>query len=235
MKSQLPYKILIIKQNQDLENLDIFFNVNLFKNVFCIDQNVLAEALKYEDLLITSQNGVFSLIENLNHFKIYQNHIRNKRIFTVGLKTYEALLNHGFKKVESATNNIKSLIALDKFNKANILYLSGYHTAFNDYKDFGVQRLIIYKSISITLNRTVFDKIKNQEISHIFLYSKRSAEVFLQNFPLRFNFQMVNFICISENVLKAIKAHNPNSNVLYPEIPTEKEMFKLIQKEHLIS
>ena len=203
MKSQLSYKILIIKQNKDLANPDIFLNVNLFKTVSCIDQNFLAEALEYEDLLITSQNGVFSLIENLNYFKDYQNQIQNKRIFTVGLKTYEALLNHGFKKVESATHNIKSLIALDKFKNANVLYLSGYHTAFNNYGDFGVQRLIIYKAISIPLNRIIIDKIKNREISHIFLYSKRSAEVFLQNFPLRFNFQVVNFICISENVAKA--------------------------------
>jgi uroporphyrinogen-III synthase len=228
----LNSKILIIKQNQDLKNTDEFITTNLFKIITCIDQKFLTQSLKYNNLLITSQSGVHSLIENLKHFG--DNQIKSKKIFTVGSKTFNALVNNGFTNVVDSADNISSLTSLDAFNQDKILYLSGYDTAFKHYKDFRVNRLIIYKAMSTPLNTIIFNKIKNCEISHIFLYSKRSAEVFLENFPKNFNFQMINFICISENVAQSIKKINSKLITLYPNIPTEKEMFTIIQREHLL-
>jgi hypothetical protein len=70
----------------------------------------------------------------------------------------------------------------------------------------------------------VVKQVMNSAVSHILLYSRRGAALFLKNFPNEYKFNGINFICISESVSAVVAKYNPK----YPSLPLESEMLSLI-------
>jgi uroporphyrinogen-III synthase len=199
-------------------------NTSFLKPFYCLDISIVENVLKNHKILITSRNGVMGLLENLKYYGIESNKIENKEILTVGSKTFDLLIQNGFLNVNEDSINITAL--KQKHQLDGVLYLSGFHTSFHDYSSYGVIRKIIYNTIPMPLDKITITKIKHNEMSHVFLYSKRNVEAFLGNFPSDYEFGNLRFICISENVASALKSRS--ENVIFPLIPTKEEMLKLV-------
>jgi uroporphyrinogen-III synthase len=201
-------------------------NTSLLHPFYCLDIAIIDEFLKHPKILITSRNGVIGLLENLKNFELQDNDFKNKEILTVGSKTFDFLIQNGFKNLREASIDITTLKKNHQLD--GVLYLSGFHTAFHDYKIYGMKKVVVYKTIPMPLEKSLVTQIKLNKISYVLLYSKRNAEAFLENFSEDYDFKNIRFICISENVAKVLESRA--KNVIFPCIPTKEEMLKLIEK-----
>lgn len=219
-------KILITKPKIEFLHYPQVISCELLYSVYCLNLGIIQKILQYDTLLISSLNGAKSLIQNLC---LYANTsifdvIKKKHVLSIGKKTYEFLKEHSFENLFLPFDTLQSLIM--NVNLRNVLYLSGYHTTFENWCDYSVKRIIIYKAIERKLNNNIKHMIYSGEISHIVLYSKRSAELLLNNFFKDYDFLNIQFICMSENVASLLKHYS----AIFPETPTEKSMNNLIQK-----
>ena len=199
-------------------------NTSFLKPFYCIDKTIIELVLQHKKILITSKNGVIGLLQNLKHYCIDENEIKNKEIITVGSKTFDLLIQNGFLNTNEVSINITTL--KQKHQLDGVLYLSGFNTAFHDYSSYGVMRKVIYKAVPISLDKEIIEKIRRNEISYVLLYSKINAEAFLRNFPLDYDFKSLKFICISKDVATALESRS--KNVVFPSIPIKQEMLKLV-------
>lgn len=210
-------KILIVKS--DSSNISSeFLHCELFLHIECIDFELHKKILQYQNLLVTSVSGAKALIR----------YATNQYIFSVGLKTYRFLQQNGFVNLYLPALNIKELIDSQAFTRNSILYLSGFHTAFHNYAQFSIDRYVVYKAIEKALKNDFIQGIKNGEISHVLLYSQRSAEVFLKNFEQYYRFPNTTFVCISKSVANVLQ--KSCDQVLYTGIPNEEEMFRILNQ-----
>lgn len=225
-------KILLLKTDQSDKEEGIkedFMYTSLFRVLNCIDEEFILESLKHKNLLLTSKNAVESFILNLDLFKCEEatTKIKRKRILTIGSKTYNLLLKRGFDNLALPAANLTELIGKNQLE--DLFYLSGFHTAFEGWSNYNVKRAIIYKAIPKPLDKQIVNKVEGGEFSHILVYSKRSAKVFLKNFSRDFDFKKVKFICISKTVSEVIR--RATAEVFTSDIPNEKAMLKLVEKE----
>ena len=137
-------------------------NTSFLKPFYCIDKTIIELVLQHKKILITSKNGVIGLLQNLKHYCIDENEIKNKEIITVGSKTFDLLIQNGFLNTNEGSINITTL--KQKHQLDGVLYLSGFNTAFHDYSSYGVMRKVIYKAVPISLNKEIIEKIRNKSI-----------------------------------------------------------------------
>lgn len=216
-------KVLVVKENKEIDNDKLIF-FSLLHPVICLDESIAPKvAATDKDLLITSKNGVAALLQNMSI--VETSNIKEKCIFTVGSKTYDLLKSEGFCNLARPTYDMQSLLPIIAGKK--VLYLSGYHTAFQDYHQYEVERLIVYKTLAKNLTTEIRTFLEKGMISHVMLYSRRTAELFLKNFSDDRCLKKTTFICISE----AVAGRLERFKVLYPARPTEDEMFSLLNAD----
>ena len=207
-------RVLIVKDSVE-ESCDKFIYCRPFYTVSCIDKKITDKISRSKRILITSKNGVLALIAN--NCNVY-----DKEIIAVGSKTHQLLVDNGFYNVTEPYYNIQSLV--EKVDLSGALYLSGFHTSFTHYKAYGVQREVVYKAIEKKVPSSVVNQVMSGAVSYILLYSRRGAALFLKSFPCEYNFDGINFICISESVASVVAKYNPK----YQSLPLESEMLSLI-------
>jgi uroporphyrinogen-III synthase len=169
------------------------------------------DAKKYDAFIFTSANSIRNL--NLN------NQDNNKICFCVGSITEKIVRQKGYNNTISAggtVNALKNIILnsdqIDK--KKSIAYFCGDYISSNldiELKNEGLQvdKIINYTSKKITdLNEENNKIIKNHPPDIIFIYSKRSAESFIEivkKYSLNGLMTESRVLCISEKVLGLLK------------------------------
>ena len=169
------------------------------------------DAKKYDAFIFTSANA----IRNLK----LDNQDTNKICFCVGSITEKIVRLKGYNNTISAggtVNALKNIILnsdqIDK--KKSIAYFCGDQISSNLDKElknegFQVDKIINYNSEKITdLNEENNKIIKNHPPDIIFIYSKRSAESFIEivkKYSLNGLMTESRVLCISEKVLGVLK------------------------------
>ena len=171
----------------------------------------LVDAQKYDAFIFTSANAIRNLKLN--------NQDTNKVCFCVGSITEKIVRQKGYNNTISAggtVNALKNIILnsdqIDK--KKSIAYFCGDYISSNldiELKNEGLQvdKIINYTSKKITdLNEENNKIIKNHPPDIIFIYSKRSAESFIEivkKYSLNGLMTDSRVLCISEKVLSVFK------------------------------
>ena len=169
------------------------------------------DAKKYDAFIFTSANAIRNLkLNNLDTSKI---------CFCVGSITEKIVRQKGYNNTISAggtVNALKNIILnsdqIDK--KKSIAYFCGDYISSNldtelKNEGFQVEKIINYTSEKITdLNEENNKIIKNHPPDIIFIYSKRSAESFIEivkKYSLNGLMTESRVLCISEKVLEVLK------------------------------
>ena len=169
------------------------------------------DAKKYDAFIFTSANAIRNLKLN--------NQDTNKICFCVGAITEKIVRQKGYNNTISAggtVNALKNIILnsdqIDK--KKSIAYFCGDYISSNldtelKNEGFQVEKIINYTSEKITdLNEENNKIIKNHPPDIIFIYSKRSAESFIEivkKYSLNGLMTESRVLCISEKVLSVFK------------------------------
>tara|TARA_B100001121_G_scaffold268497_1_gene252467 strand:- start:95 stop:796 length:702 start_codon:yes stop_codon:yes gene_type:complete len=166
---------------------------------------------KYNAFIFTSANAIRSL-------KL-QKTDKNKLCFCVGAITEKIVRQHGYQNTISAggtVNALKNIIinSLDLDKKNVLAYLCGDNiTSDLDIElrneGFKIDKIINYTSEKISeLNDNIYKLIINHPPDIIFVYSKRSAESFIElskKYSLNGLMTDSRVMCISEKVLNVFK------------------------------
>ena len=171
----------------------------------------LVDAQKYDAFIFTSANAIRNLKLN--------NQDTKKVCFCVGSITEKIVRQKGYNNTISAggtVNALKNIILnsdqIDK--KKSIAYFCGDYISSNldtelKNEGFQVEKIINYTSEKITdLNEENNKIIKNHPPDIIFIYSKRSAESFIEivkKYSLNGLMTESRVLCISEKVLGVLK------------------------------
>ena len=169
------------------------------------------DAKKYDAFIFTSANAIRNLKLN--------NQDTSKICFCVGSITEKIVRQKGYNNTISAggtVNALKNIILnsdqIDK--KKSIAYFCGDYISSNldtelKNEGFQVDKIINYTSEKITdLNEENNKIIKNHPPDIIFIYSKRSAESFIEivkKYSLNGLMTESRVLCISEKVLNVLK------------------------------
>ena len=169
------------------------------------------DAKKYDAFIFTSANAIRNLKLN--------NQDTNKICFCVGSITEKIVRQKGYNNTISAggtVNALKNIISnsdqIDK--KKSIAYFCGDYISSNldtelKNEGFQVDKIINYTSEKITdLNEENNKIINNHPPDIIFIYSKRSAESFIEivkKYSLNGLMTESRVLCISEKVLEVLK------------------------------
>ena len=169
------------------------------------------DAKKYDAFIFTSANAIRNL--NLN------NQDNSKICFCVGSITEKIVRQKGYNNTISAGGNVNALkniiLNSDQIDKKNSLaYFCGDYISSNldselKKEGFQVDKIINYTSEKITdLNEENNKIINNHPPDIIFIYSKRSAESFIEivkKYSLNGLMTESRVLCISEKVLNVFK------------------------------
>ena len=169
------------------------------------------DAKKYDAFIFTSANAIRNLKLN--------NQDNSKICFCVGSITEKIVRQKGYNNTISAggtINALKNIILnsdqIDK--KKSIAYFCGDYISSNldvelKKEGFQIDKIINYISEKITdLNEENNKIIKNHPPDIIFIYSKRSAESFIEivkKYSLNVLMTESRVLCISEKVLDVLK------------------------------
>jgi uroporphyrinogen-III synthase len=169
------------------------------------------DAKKYGAFIFTSANAIRNL-------KLI-NHDKNKICFCVGSITEKIVRQAGYSNTISAGGTVNALkniiLSSDQIDKKkNIAYFCGdniYSSLDTELKKEGFQidKIVNYISEKITdLNEENNKIISNHPPDIIFIYSKRSAESFVEivkKYALNGLMTESRVLCISEKVLSVLK------------------------------
>ena len=169
------------------------------------------DAKKYDAFIFTSANAIRNLKLN--------NQDTNKICFCVGSITEKIVRQKGYNNTISAGGTVNALkniiLSSDQIDKKkSIAYFCGDYISSNLDMDlqkegFQVDKIINYTSKKITdLNEENNKIIKNHPPDIIFIYSKRSAESFIEivkKYSLNGLMTESRVLCISEKVLGLLK------------------------------
>ncbi len=166
---------------------------------------------KYDAFIFTSANAVRSLrLLNID---------KNKLCFCVGAITEKIVRQKGFNNTISAGGTVNALkniiINSEHLDKKNLLaYICGDNIASDldldlQKEGFQIEKIVNYTSEKIQeLNEDTNKLIRNHPPDIIFVYSKRSAESFIElakKYSLNGLMTDSRVMCISEKVLSVFK------------------------------
>jgi len=168
------------------------------------------DAKKYDAFIFTSANAIRNL-------KLI-NQVKNKICFCVGSITEKIVRQAGYNNTISAGGTVNALkniiLSSDQIDNKNIAYFCGDNISSSldtELKKEGLQidKIINYTSKKITdLNEENNKIISNHPPDIIFIYSKRSAESFVEivkKYALNGLMTESRVLCISEKVLSVLK------------------------------
>ena len=167
------------------------------------------DARYYDGLIFTSANAVRFLKMKHDDKKI--------KCFCVGSLTERSLRLKGFNNTVAATgtvNALKNIIINSERNIKNLAYLCGDVISYDLDKEliregFKIRKIINYTSTKILdLNQESMDLIKRHPANIALIYSKRSAESFIEivkKYSLNGLMTESRVLCISEKVLSVFK------------------------------
>lgn len=188
--------------------------------------------LEHDVLIVTSSNALRIFCE-----KISERHIP---VLSVGDQTAQLAHNLGFKTVQSASGRAEDLLALILKNIPNtkrLHYPRGADIAFDLEealleKGYNVQAYITYKAQALdAFSAPIQEAFQNQEISHILLYSPRSARVFNQlmaNHDLDDSLSYTKILCLSDSMLGCLD-QKLLKTVEVSEAPNQESLLELLE------
>lgn len=190
---------------------------------------------KYQSVLITSKNAAFGLCDSAIK--------KSLPIYCVGDATSSFIESLGFSNVISASGDVSDLIRITaaNLNPSNgpIVHLSGQHVKHNikkelEYLHFEVDVSVIYEAKEVkSFNADILKSLEKKEITGVFLYSPRSARIFIDNLKrikLTAAAQDLKVYCISLAVADELKELKWKK-VLIAEKPDNAEMLALVREK----
>ncbi len=190
---------------------------------------------KYQSVLITSKNAACGLCGSAIK--------KSLPIYCVGDATSNFIANLGFSNVISASGDVSNLIRLTAANlkpsKGPIVYLSGQYIRYDikkelEYLDFEVDVSVIYEAKEVKyFNVDMLKSLEKKEITGVFLYSPRSARIFIDNMKrtkLTAVAPDLKVYCISLAVADELKELKWKK-VLIAHKPENAEMLALVRKK----
>ncbi|MDC0398940.1 uroporphyrinogen-III synthase [Alphaproteobacteria bacterium] len=190
---------------------------------------------KYQSVLITSKNAAFGLCDSAIK--------KSLPIYCVGDATSSFIESLGFSNVISASGDVSDLIRVTaaNLNPSNgpIVHLSGQHVRHNikkelEYLHFEVDVSVIYEAKEVkSFNADILKSLEKKEITGVFLYSPRSARIFIDNMKrikLTAAAQYLKVYCISLAVADELKELKWKK-VLIAEKPDNAEMLALVREK----
>lgn len=221
-----PIKQSIILQN-DLMKLGID---SFIEPIIKIKKNKFKPiAIQDDDLL---------LITSFNALEIFatQYSIKSLKIAMVGYKSSLFAKSLGFNNIIKVTNNIFELIFFIKSeipNNTKIIYPRSEHISFdvkNLLYQYDLNELLLYKSVpSKKLSDKLVDMIRNQKISRILFFSKRTVDIFIK---LANNKEMIKYLSfievlvMSNNIARQLEQINWKK-IIIAKNPTKSSMLEL--------
>jgi uroporphyrinogen-III synthase len=121
--------------------------------------------------------------------------------------------------------------------KEPIIYLRGEHISTEFINCTGISEHVIYRAKArLRFRKNIELLLAQQKISHVWLHSKRSAEVFLQclkKSKLENSTKNLNIICQSHSIASVL-AQNNWATINFPQVATLQAMLELKGKLELI-
>lgn len=162
-------------------------------------------------------------------------------LYCVGHETSQELAQKGFQTIFMSPLGAQDLCSVIQKNQASqqgkILYLSGadisipLDTILKD-KGYDIKRVICYESLlRQELSGDVVKKIQQKQISGVLLYSKRTAEHFMQlihDLGCVDALQNMDAYTLSHQILSP-KSRQFFNRMMFPEIPQEADLMELIK------
>jgi uroporphyrinogen-III synthase len=234
-------KVLLTRPRQDSKRIAVELrklNISsIISPVLCILLNPIEKQKHHhhQAVLLSSKHS----IAGLSSLKIR----KSLPIYCVGDATSYAVSDEGFSNVYSASGDIndltslvrKSLISTD----GSILYLSGLRNKGEVIDDleclgFEIENRVVYEAKAVqSLNELAIKALAKNEIQGVFLYSPRSAEIFVKMIE-KLGFQKIamnlKVYCLSSAVADSVKELKWNK-VLIARRPNNLEMLALVNNK----
>ena len=167
------------------------------------------------NILITSKFAAQILSQRLRF---------NANFFVVGQESANIIANNPYANITQIFETTKDI----KLPYENNIYFHGNHLT----KIFPIKMVELYHSIYHiqdlnTPNRTL--------INCVLIFSSMACKYFLDSAKYsKLDLSNTTIICISKSVAELCHVRYPNSKILYPQIPNEAEMLKLLaQQQHI--
>lgn len=167
-------------------------------------------------------------------------------IYCVGDATARAVSDKGFTNVYSASGDINDLTSLVRKSllstNGTILYLSGLRNKGEIIDDLGslgfkIENRVVYEAKAVqSLNELAIKALTKNEIQGVFLYSPRSAKIFVKIVE-KLGFQKIvmnlEVYCLSSAVADMVKELKWGE-ILIARRPNNREMLALVQKKEIV-
>ena len=176
-----------IKDSTDLAKQLEAYNINSYIepmfNMEYLDCNLdSADLSSSQAVIFTSKNALYAIKNVIQKFA-------HLKCFVVGNATAKAAKRFKFKDVYIANNSAKSLadliLAKTAIKDGKLLYFCGELVTL-DFKEelekhgYNVQKFCVYKTVALKeFSPELKDKINNNQIKTMLLYSSNTAEIFL--------------------------------------------------------
>ncbi len=182
-------------------------------------------------LIITSANSCQALCDLNFSYDI--------KIYAVGRKTAQKLIQLGFKNIEIAPENsaesLKNLILERHLNKAGIiLYFHGSIITLdfqNELEKFGfkVKKILCYQTREVKNFSTKLLQFTIQNsFDRVLLFSENNAQIFfklVQQHNLLEYFKCSQILCLSEKILSRVRSFGFSNSIIFSQFPILKNFY----------
>ncbi len=159
---------------------------------------------------------------------------KDVKIFSVGKKTAQKLIAHGFTNIitapENSAESLKNLIAKTADQSSEILYFQGSVVTLDFQSELkNVTNILAYETFANENFSTEFLKISQQKtFDQVLLFSKNSAQIFFK-LAARHNlleyFATSQILCLSEKILDCVKKFGFTNSTTFAEFPILKKFY----------
>lgn len=227
--------ILITRPKEQSQELAQFLANHGFKpfieplfTVEKLDVKAQLSSLKKSEIsavIITSANAVFAVVES--------DLPRDIKIFAIGKKSAQKLLEIGFKNVvfspENSAESLKKLIIKNQHDKSGfILYFHGSVISLDFKKTlakfgFKVKKILAYKTTGIKFFSDEFLEFsRKNSFEKVLIFSQKNAKNFV-NLVRKFNlleyFGSARILCLSQKILSEIEKSDLKNSATFSELP----------------
>jgi uroporphyrinogen-III synthase len=158
---------------------------------------------------------------------------KNVKIFVVGKKSAQKLIEFGFTNIEFAPKNsaesLLNLIIKSESNKSSsILYFHGSIVSLDFKKEleklgFKVENILAYKTQELTnFSDELLQFVKNNSFAQVLLFSQNSAKIFFKlaaKHNLLEYFKDAQLLCLSEKILHDVRNYGFTNSATFDQFP----------------
>ena len=190
---------------------------------------------RYQSILITSRHAALGLRNSSIK--------KSVPVYCVGDATSSFVANIGFSNVISASGDVADLIQLTARNltpsNGPLVYLSGQHARHDikkelEYLNFEVDINVIYEAKEVkSFSLGILKSLEEREITGVFLYSPRSARIFVGNIKRKKLTTVAHDLkvyCISLAVADELRELKWKK-ILIAQKPNNREMLALVREK----